>query len=106
MHSKEARSANETEQRLYRLDAWREAPCYSGRERAALAWTEALTLIADEHVPDDVYEEACRNFSEEELVNLSLTIISINGWNRLSIEFRSKVGGYQPGMVAAMLKEA
>lgn len=97
MHSKDARAAGETEQRLYLLDAWREAPCYSERERAALAWTEALTLIAGNHVPDEVYEAARRQFSEQELVNLSMAIIAINGWNRLAIAFRSPVGQYQPG---------
>ena len=106
MHSKDARAAGETEQRLYVLDAWREAPFYSERERAALAWTEALTLVADKHVPDEVYDEVRQHFSEEELVNLSLAIIAINGWNRLAISFRSEVGGYQPGMLGTMLKKA
>jgi AhpD family alkylhydroperoxidase len=106
MHSKDARAAGETEQRLYVLDAWREAPFYSPRERAALAWTEALTLVADDHVPDDVYSEARQHFSEQELVNLSLAVVAINGWNRLSIAFRSEVGAYRPGMAAAMMKEA
>jgi AhpD family alkylhydroperoxidase len=104
MHSKDARAAGETEQRLYLLDAWREAPFYSERERAALAWTEALTLVADNHVPDEVYNEERQHFSEEELVNLSLAVIAINGWNCLAISFRSEVGGYQPGMLASMLK--
>lgn len=98
MHSKDARAAGETEQRLYLLSAWREAPFYSARERAALAWTEALTLIAGQDVPDDVYHEARQSFSEEELVNLSLAIVTINGWNRLAIGFRSEVGAYQPGV--------
>ena len=106
MHSKDARAAGETEQRLYLLDAWREAPFYSDRERAALAWTEALTLVAGDRVPDDVYNEARQHFSEEELVNLSLAVIAINGWNRLAIGFRSEVGAYRPGMVAAMMKNA
>lgn len=105
MHSKDARAAGETEQRLYLLNAWREAPFYSERERAALAWTEALTLVADKHVPDEVYDEVRQHFSEEELVNLSLAIIAINGWNRLAISFRSEVGGYQPGMFSSMLKK-
>jgi AhpD family alkylhydroperoxidase len=83
MHSKDARAAGETEQRLYLLDAWREAPFYSERERAALAWTEALTLVADNHVPDEIYNEVRQHFSEEELVNLSLAVVAINGWNRL-----------------------
>src|SRR5512135_3690247 len=96
MHSKDARAAGETEQRLYVLDAWREAPFYTDRERAALAWTEALTRVSDGHVPDAVYEEARRHFGEAELVNLSLAVVAINGWNRLAIAFRSDVGGYQP----------
>ncbi len=98
MHSKDARAAGETEQRLYLLDAWREAPFYSERERAALAWTEAVTRIGDGHVPDEVYEFARRQFSEEELVKLTLAIVTINGWNRFAIAFRSEVGHYQPGM--------
>jgi AhpD family alkylhydroperoxidase len=106
MHSKDARAAGETEQRLYLLDAWREAPFYSERERAALAWTEALTLVADSHVPDEVYNQACQHFSEKELVNLSLAIVAVNGWNRLAIGFRSEVGAYQSGMVDAMMKKA
>ncbi len=105
MHSKDARAAGETEQRLYLLNAWREAPFYSERERAALAWTEALTLIADRHVPDEVYDEVRQHFSEEELVNLSLAVVAINGWNRLLISFRSEVGGYRPGRLSSMLQK-
>jgi AhpD family alkylhydroperoxidase len=101
MHSKDARAAGETEQRLYVLPAWREAPFYSERERAALAWTEALTLIAGNDVPDDVYQQALQHFSEKELVDLSLAIVAINGWNRLSIAFRSVAGTYQPARNAA-----
>jgi AhpD family alkylhydroperoxidase len=101
MHSKDARAAGETEQRLYLLDAWRETPFYSERERAALAWTEALTLIAGNDVPDDVYQQALQHFSEKELVDLSLAIVAINGWNRLSIAFRSVAGTYQPARNAA-----
>jgi AhpD family alkylhydroperoxidase len=96
MHSKDARAAGESEQRLFLLNAWREAPCYSERERAALAWTEALTKVTEGHVPDDVYELASRHFSEKELADLSLAVVAINGWNRLSIAFRPEVGGYQP----------
>lgn len=96
MHTKDARAAGESEQRLYLLSAWREAPFYSERERAALEWTEALTLIADNHVPDDSYERVSAHFTEEELVNLSLAVITINGWNRLAISFRSEPGIYQP----------
>lgn len=105
MHSKEARAAGETEQRLYLLNAWRETSLYTARERAALAWTEALTLVAQSQVPDDVYSEARRHFSEAELVNLSVAIVAINGWNRLAVAFRSPAGGYQAGMVAAMMSK-
>lgn len=98
MHSKDARAGGETEQRLYLLDAWREAPFYTDRERAALAWTEALTRVADTHVPDDAYEEASSHFTEQELVALSLAVVAINGWNRLAIGFRVEPGHYQPGM--------
>jgi len=95
MHSKDARAHGETEQRLYALSAWRETPFYSDRERAALAWTEAVTLISEDRVPDAVYEEARAQFSEEELANLTLAIVAINGWNRLQIAFRA-VPNYQP----------
>jgi AhpD family alkylhydroperoxidase len=95
MHSKDARALGESEQRLYELNAWRETPFYTERERAALLWTEELTLINQNHVPDAVYEETRRYFSEEELVNLTLAIIAINGWNRLAIGFRSNPGVYQ-----------
>ena len=96
MHSKDARAAGETEQRLYLLNAWREAPCYSARERAALAWTEAVTLVSETHVPDEIYEEARQQFSDEELVNLTMAVVAINGWNRLEIGFRGVAGSYQP----------
>jgi AhpD family alkylhydroperoxidase len=88
MHSKDARRHGETEQRLYVLSAWDESPLYSPRERAALAWTEALTRIADTHAPDNVYAEARRHFSELELVNLTTLIGLINLWNRIAIGFR------------------
>lgn len=97
MHTKDARAAGETEQRLYALSAWREAPFFTDRERAALAWTEAITFIADGHAPDDVYEFAREQFTERELVDLTLAIVAINGWNRLAIAFRSEAGHYQPG---------
>ncbi len=96
MHTKDARARGETEQRLYELDAWRETSFYSSRERAALAWTEAVTLVASTHVPDDVFEEARREFSEKELVDLTLAVVAINGWNRLAIGFRKEAGTYQP----------
>lgn len=94
MHSKDARAMGEEEQRLYLLDAWREAPCYSDRERAALAWTEALTLLSQSGAPDDVYAEVAARFDEEEIVALTLAIVAINGWNRFAIGLRSPVGGY------------
>ena len=97
MHTKDARARGETEQRLYALSAWRETPFYTDRERAALAWTEALTLIADGHAPDAIYESAHQHFTEKELVDLTLAIIAINGWNRLAIGFRTVPGTYQPG---------
>ncbi len=106
MHTKDARAAGETEQRLYLLDAWREAPFYTDRERAALEWTEALTLIHDGHVPDRVYAQARKHFSEEELVDLALAVVAINGWNRLCISFRAEVGTYQPARSAARAKSA
>jgi len=96
MHFKDARALGETEQRLYGLDAWREAPYYSERERAALAWVEALTRVSEGHVPDEVYEGAREHFSERELVELSMIAVAINGWNRLAIAFRSPAGTYQP----------
>ncbi len=96
MHSKDARAQGETEQRLYALNAWRETPFFSDRERAALAWTEALTLVSETHAPDDVYEEARRHFREAELVALTMAIVAINSWNRLAIGFRAVPGTYQP----------
>jgi AhpD family alkylhydroperoxidase len=98
MHSKDARANGETEQRLYGLDAWRETPYCSARERAALEWTEALTLVSQTHAPDDVYERVREQFSEDELVHLSLAIVAINGWNRLNIAARTVPGDYVPGM--------
>lgn len=100
MHTKDARARGETEQRLYALSAWAETPFFTERERAALAWTEAVTRIADGHVPDDVYELARRHFGEKELVDLTLAIIAINGWNRLAIAFRAIPGSYQPARAA------
>jgi AhpD family alkylhydroperoxidase len=89
MHTADARKHGETEERLYLLSAWRESPLYSARERAALAWTDALTLIADTHAPDDAYEEAKRHFSNEEIVTLTVLIGTINTWNRIAIGFRA-----------------
>jgi AhpD family alkylhydroperoxidase len=101
MHSKELRADGESEQRRYLLDAWREAPIYSEREKAALAWTEAVTLVSQGHVPDEVYEQARAQFSEEELVNLTMALVAINGANRLNIAFRTVPGSYQVRRKAA-----
>jgi alkylhydroperoxidase family enzyme len=89
MHTEDARKRGETEQRIYLLSAWRESPLYTDRERAALAWTEAVTLIAETHAPDDVYAELRAQFSEQETVNLTMLIATINAWNRLAISFRA-----------------
>ncbi|HVC11196.1 MAG TPA: carboxymuconolactone decarboxylase family protein [Burkholderiales bacterium] len=97
MHSKDARAQGETEQRLHVLPAWRETTLYDERERAALEWTEAVTQVSDGGVPDEVYERARRHFSEKQLVDLTLAVIAINGWNRLAIPFRAPAGSYQPG---------
>ena len=97
MHSKDLRLAGETEQRLYTINAWRDAPFYSERERAALAWAEAVTKLKDGNVPDEVYEEARRQFSEEELIDLTVAVTTINTYNRINIAFRTPAGDYQPG---------
>jgi AhpD family alkylhydroperoxidase len=99
MHWKDLRAAGENEQRLYSLDAWRECPYYSERERAALAWTEAVTLVADGHVPDAVYEEVRVHFGDNELADLTLGVAAINAWNRLSIAARLHPGTYQPAKI-------
>lgn len=96
MHSKDARSLGETEQRLYGLDAWRETPYYTERERAALAWTETITLVSATHVPDDVYGEVAKHFSEKEIVDLTIVVSTINMWNRLAISMRAVPGAYRP----------
>lgn len=101
MHTIDARAEGESEQRLYLLPAWREAPFYSERERAALEWTEAITLIANDHVPDEVYERVHPHFTDEELVNLTLAINTINSWNRLNVAFRTPAGTYRPRKTAA-----
>jgi AhpD family alkylhydroperoxidase len=97
MHSKDLRADGETEQRLYVLDAWRETPFYTDRERAALAWAEALTKISNGNVPDEIYEEARNQFSEEELIDLTFGVLAINSYNRINIAFRPKVGDYKVG---------
>ena len=96
MHTKDARFKGETEQRIYALDAWRETPFFTEKERAALAWTEAITNIQSGHAPDAVYDELSKNFSEAEVVNLTLAITTINAWNRIAIGFRLVPGIYQP----------
>jgi AhpD family alkylhydroperoxidase len=88
MHFREATAKGEKPERLYLLDAWRESPVYTDRERAALVWAEAVTLVSQTHVPDDVFREARQHFSEDELVNLTLAVVAINGWNRFLIGFR------------------
>jgi AhpD family alkylhydroperoxidase len=95
MHTKDARANGESEQRLYALSAWRETPFFTDRERAALAWTEAVTMISETHAPDDVYQEVRQHFSEPEFVNLTMAIVAINGWNRLALGFRIVPGTYQ-----------
>ena len=95
MHSKDARAEGETEQRIYTLSAWRETPFFTERERAALEWTEAVTEIGKDHVPDEVFERVRRHFSEAELVNLTMAVVAINGWNRAAIAFRAVPGSYQ-----------
>ena len=96
MHSKDLRAKGETEQRLYVLDAWRETPFYSDRERAALAWAESLTKIRGGQVPDEIYSDLQEQFSEAEIIDLTLAITTINSYNRINIAFRPKVGTYQP----------
>ncbi len=95
MHTKDARKAGETEQRIYTLSAWKETPFFTERERAALAWTESLTLISENDVPDSLYEATLKHFSEKEMVTLTMAIIAINGWNRLAISFRTLPGSYK-----------
>jgi len=106
MHWKDLRASGESEQRLYSLDAWRESPFYTDRERAALQWTEAVTLIANGHVPDEIYEEVRPHFSEKELSDLTLAIVTINGWNRLNISARTVPGDYQPAKPYRVEKRA
>jgi AhpD family alkylhydroperoxidase len=96
MHWKDLRAAGESEQRLYGLNAWEESPYYSERERAALAWTEAVTFVADGHVPEDVYRSVSPHFSEKELADLTVAVATINAWNRLAISARTPPGTYQP----------
>jgi AhpD family alkylhydroperoxidase len=103
MHWKDLQAEGETEQRMYSLDAWRETDYYTDRERAALAWAEAVTDVTDGHVPDEVYEATRQHFGEQEVADLTLAVVAINGWNRLSIAFRVVPGTYQ---VPKLKKEA
>ena len=96
MHTKDARALGETEQRIYALSAWHDAPFFTERERAALEWTEAVTRVADTHVPDAAYEPVRAQFSETEIVSLTFALVAINGWNRLAVSFRTVAGSYQP----------
>jgi AhpD family alkylhydroperoxidase len=101
MHSKDLRAGGESEQRIYTVAAWRETPFFTPRERAALAWAEAVTVLEKNEVSDEVYEEARKEFSEEELIDLTLAVATINMWNRLNIAFRTTAGTYQPGQWAS-----
>jgi AhpD family alkylhydroperoxidase len=101
MHTKDARAAGEAEQRIYALNAWRETPFFTDRERAALDWAEQVTLVADSHIPDDAFERVRQQFNESEVVALTVAAATINVWNRLSIAFRAPAGTYQPHAVTA-----
>jgi AhpD family alkylhydroperoxidase len=101
MHAKEARADGESEQRLYALAAWHEAPFYTARERAALAWTDAVTRVSETHGPDELFAYVRQHFSEQELVDLTLAVVAINGWNRIAISFRPEIGSYQPRAAGA-----
>ena len=106
MHWKDLRASGENEQRLYSLDAWAECPYYTERERAALKWTEAVTLIADDRVPDELYEEVRPHFNDKELSDLTLAVVTINAWNRLNISSRTVPGEYQPAKPHRVEKRA
>jgi AhpD family alkylhydroperoxidase len=106
MHTQDARAEGESEQRLYALDAWRDTPFFDDRERAALEWTEAVTLLAETHVPDEVYDRVRSHFSEQELIDLTIAIAQINAWNRLNVALRSVPGTYRAGMYKQWLREA
>ena len=109
IHTKDARSHGESEQRLYGVTAWRETPFYSERERAALAWTESVTRISADQVPEEIYQQVKQHFTERELVDLTLAVIAINSWNRLAISFRTPAGSYRPDQPVSdknFLKEA
>lgn len=101
MHAKDMRAEGESEQRLYMIAAWEESPVYTERERAALAWAEAVTELHKGHVPDEVYERVRKEFSEEEIVELTMALVAINGYNRLNVAFRTHAGTYEPGQFAS-----
>lgn len=101
MHTKDARVLGESEQRIYALSAWRETPFFNERERAALEWTEAVTLVSETHIPDSAHEIVKRQFNDDEIVALTFAVVTINAWNRFSIAFRTPVGTYQPAAVHA-----
>ena len=105
MHWKDLRVEGESDQRMYGLDAWRESPYYTDRERAALAWSEAVTNITQGHVPDEVYEEARQHFDEQQLGDLTFAVVAINGWNRLNIAARTVPGTYQPAPIVRELRK-
>jgi len=105
MHTKDARARGETEQRLFAVVVWKEAPFFTERERAALAWTEAVTLVSRDQVPDEIFEIARREFSESELIDLTMAVIAINGWNRLAISFRALAGTYRPAATHGAAQE-
>lgn len=104
MHSKDLRAAGETEQRLYMLEAWREAPFYTERERAALAWAEAVTNVTEGHVPDEIYQHARQQFSDTELIDLTMAVLNINNYNRINIAFRTPAGTYRVGQHAGLIQ--
>jgi len=99
MHTKDARAQGETEQRIYALNAWRETPFFTEKERAALAWTESVTQVSTSHVPNEVYDSVRQYFDEKEIVNITTAIVAINGWNRLGVSFRAVPGAYQPANI-------
>jgi AhpD family alkylhydroperoxidase len=108
MHTKDARAAGETEQRLYMLSAWRDANAsiYTERERAAIAWTEAVTRLEHQRVPDEIYERVSKQFDEQQLMALTLAVVEINGWNRFNVAFETPAGDYKPGSLGGHAKEA
>jgi AhpD family alkylhydroperoxidase len=105
MHTKDARADGETEQRLYAVAVWRDAPFFTERERAALAWTDALTRVSEGGVSDELYRSVLKHFSEKELVDLTMAVVAINGWNRLNAAFQPPVGGYQPGVAPVVTEQ-